>query len=216
MCACLSNGLCRVRAQPRAVEAQGLLRSRAGSPGGGQPGFSGNKKGTSPLRRGAWLAILKRIQSELTLTGWLFGVRLSTVGPCLAGQFHLSGFTYTTIVMFCLSSVIAPAQGGVKCRLPGMSEYWRFDQRPCASRRLWWGSFGGLCIPWMAEAESSAGEMRGRSGVLALDLCEEPGLECDCMTRPPGSGCGTSRRARRACRLVGRLKDSFQEETEAR
>ena len=36
------------------------------------------------------------------LTGWLFGVQLSTVGPCLAGQFTLSGFTYTTIIMFCL------------------------------------------------------------------------------------------------------------------
>ena len=36
------------------------------------------------------------------LTDWLFGVRLSTVGPCLAGQLKLSGFTYTTIVMFCL------------------------------------------------------------------------------------------------------------------
>ena len=39
----------------------------------------------------------ERIQSELTLTGWLFGVLLSTVGPWLAGQFPLSGFTYTTI-----------------------------------------------------------------------------------------------------------------------
>ena len=58
-----------------------------------------------------------------------------------------------------------------------MSEYWRFDQRACASRRLWWGSFGGLRIPWMAEAESSSGEMRGRSEVLALDLRVEPGLE---------------------------------------
>ncbi len=48
------RSLCRVRAPPRAVEPQGLLRSRAGS----QPGVSGNKKGTSPLRRGAWLAIL--------------------------------------------------------------------------------------------------------------------------------------------------------------
>ena len=36
------------------------------------------------------------------LTGWLFGVQLSTVGPCLAGQRQLSGFTYTTLVMFCL------------------------------------------------------------------------------------------------------------------
>ena len=36
------------------------------------------------------------------LTGWLFGVPFSTVGPCLAGQLQLSGFTYTTLVMFCL------------------------------------------------------------------------------------------------------------------
>ena len=61
MCACLSTGLRRVRA----VEAQGLLRSRADSPGGGQPGVSGNKKGTSPLRRGAWLAILNASSRSL-------------------------------------------------------------------------------------------------------------------------------------------------------
>ena len=36
------------------------------------------------------------------LTGWLFGVQVSTVGLYLAGQVELSGFTYTTIVMFCL------------------------------------------------------------------------------------------------------------------
>ena len=67
MCACLSTGLRRVRASPRAVEAQGLLRSRAGSPGGGQSGVSGNKKGTSPLRRGAWLAILNASSRSLLL-----------------------------------------------------------------------------------------------------------------------------------------------------
>ena len=40
------------------------------------------------------------------------------------------------------------------------------------------------------------------------------------MTRPPGSGCGTPRRARRACsgdrRLVEWLEVSLQEETEGR
>ena len=53
------------------------------------------------------------------LTGWLFGVQFSTVGRCLAGQRQLSGFTYTTIVMFCLFSVLAQSQGGVKCRITG-------------------------------------------------------------------------------------------------
>ena len=53
------------------------------------------------------------------LTGWLFGVLFSTVGPCLAGQRKLSGFTYTTLIMFCLFSVLSQAQGGVKSRITG-------------------------------------------------------------------------------------------------
>ena len=47
-------------------------------------------------------------------------------------------------------------------------------------------------------AKSSFGEMRGRSEVLGLDIPVEPGLECGFMTRPPGSCCGTSRRASQA------------------
>ena len=47
------------------------------------------------------------------LTGWLFGVQVSTVGRCLAGQRKLSGFTYTTLIMFCLFSVLSQAQAGV-------------------------------------------------------------------------------------------------------
>ena len=70
------------------------------------------------------------------LTGWLFGVSLRTVGLYLAGQRKLSGFTYTTIIMFCLFSVLAQAPGGVESRITG----------GCRGVRMLMGRPVGLCF----------------------------------------------------------------------
>ena len=52
MFAGLSTGLFRVRASPWVVEAQVVAAVPHWLSGRGQPGVAGNKKDTSPLRRG--------------------------------------------------------------------------------------------------------------------------------------------------------------------
>ena len=51
------------------------------------------------------------------LTGWLFGVQLSTVGPCLAGQ-RTTVRLYLYHTRYVLSFLsFGPSSGGVECPL---------------------------------------------------------------------------------------------------
>ena len=175
MCAGSSTRLCRTLRCPEGlmVRRWDSAPSRLGRPG--STGRCRQQKDTSPLRRGALLVILNASSRSFDLRS-LAGCSVfhfSTVGPCLAGQRKLSGFTYTTIVMFCLSSVLAPAQGGVESRLRrcrgvrilGLDQ-WAGASRRVGGERLGDGTAPGRC----SVAESSSGELRGRSEVLGLDL----------------------------------------------
>ena len=99
----------------------------------------------------------------------------STVGPCLAGQRKLSGFTYTTLVMFCLFSALAQAQCGLKFRsrrCRGCPDTGGSTQWACASRRV-----GG---EWLGQQPAEAG---GVGFIFPVGIAWSLSLVHSCLSR---------------------------------